>query len=86
MPTGSPLGQATRLIILGPIGVNAFDSIAGQTSEQLGLTSQKLPRKFYRNLTHLFSFLLSILVVVIAGEFKIYAGARIGRALGASSV
>ena len=36
MPTGSPLGPATRVRILAPIGAKAFDSIAGQTGVQTG--------------------------------------------------
>ena len=31
--TGCPLGPATRVRILAPIGANAFDSIAGQTNK-----------------------------------------------------
>jgi len=36
MPNGSPLGPATRVRILAPIGANAFDSIAGQANKQMG--------------------------------------------------
>ena len=36
MPTGSPLGPATSVRILAPIGANAFDFIAGHIDRQRG--------------------------------------------------
>ena len=43
MPTGSPLGPATRVRILAPVGSNAFDSIAGQTYTQTAKREGRFP-------------------------------------------